>query len=177
MPYGESMNKELIIALFFLITTSILTTVDVLADLSEGTSARHVILEVAVIMAGVAGALLIIRSLLSGFRSELRRNQHDIAALKQQSEKWKAEAQSILKGLAVEIDRQFTAWSFTPAEKEVALLLIKGLSSKEISKIRSTHEKTVRLQSSALYKKSGVSGRAELAAFFLEDLLLPGKLE
>lgn len=167
------MNRELIIALLFLISTSLLTAIDVIADLAEGSSTRHVILEAVVIVVGIAGVLLITRRLMTRFKSEIQRNQEDIAKLQKQSAKWKAEAQSVLHGLAIQIDRQFTDWSFTPAEKEVALLLIKGLSSKEIAKIRSTGERTVRLQSSALYKKSGISGRAELAAFFLEDLLLP----
>jgi hypothetical protein len=31
----------------------------------------------------------------------------------------------------------------------------------------------VRQQAIAVYRKSGLAGRAELSAFFLEDLLLP----
>jgi len=34
-------------------------------------------------------------------------------------------------------------------------------------------ERTVRQHAVAVYRKSGLSGRAELSAFFLEDLLLP----
>ncbi len=34
-------------------------------------------------------------------------------------------------------------------------------------------ERTVRQHAIAVYSKSGLAGRAELAAFFLEDLLLP----
>jgi DNA-binding NarL/FixJ family response regulator len=64
----------------------------------------------------------------------------------------------------------------SPAEREVALLLVKGLSSNEIATVRATSERTVRQQSQAVYRKAGVAGRAELAAFFLEDLLLPGSL-
>ena len=64
-------------------------------------------------------------------------------------------------------------WSLTPAEKEVALLLLKGLSHKEIAQARSITEATARQQARAVYRKAGLSGRNELAAFFLEDLLLP----
>jgi hypothetical protein len=32
---------------------------------------------------------------------------------------------------------------------------------------------TVRQHAVAVYRKSGLAGRAELSAFFLEDLLLP----
>jgi len=36
-----------------------------------------------------------------------------------------------------------------------------------------TSERTIRDQARAVYRKSGVAGRTELSAFFLEDLLLP----
>ncbi|MGE3975871.1 MAG: helix-turn-helix transcriptional regulator, partial [Bdellovibrionales bacterium] len=50
---------------------------------------------------------------------------------------------------------------------------LKGLSLKEIAGVRNTTEKTARVQSTAIYSKAGLSGRSELSAFFLEDLLLP----
>lgn len=71
------------------------------------------------------------------------------------------------------IDRQFERWGLFAAEREVALLLLKGLSHKEVASARETSERTVRQQALAVYRKAGLSGRAELAAFFLEDLLLP----
>jgi DNA-binding NarL/FixJ family response regulator len=55
----------------------------------------------------------------------------------------------------------------------VASLLLKGLSHKEIAEVRRVSEATARQQARAVYKKAGLSGRNELAAFFLEDLLLP----
>ena len=61
----------------------------------------------------------------------------------------------------------------TEAEREVALLLLKGLSLKEIAQVRSTSERTIRAQAQSLYGKAGVTGRAALSAFFLEDLLAP----
>jgi len=71
------------------------------------------------------------------------------------------------------MDRQFDRWGLTPAEREVALLQLKGLRHKAIAELRNTSERTVRQQALAIYRKSGLSGRTDLAAFFLEDLLLP----
>ena len=71
------------------------------------------------------------------------------------------------------IERQFERWDLPVAEKDVALLLLKGLSYKEIAIARDTSERTVREQGRAVYRKSGLGGRSELSAFFLEDLLLP----
>jgi len=69
------------------------------------------------------------------------------------------------------IQEEFAVWKLTPSEKDVALLLIKGLSMKEIADIRGVKEKTVRAQSTNIYAKSGYAGRHELAAHFIEDLM------
>jgi len=55
----------------------------------------------------------------------------------------------------------------------VTLLLLKGLSHKEVATARAVSERTVREQSRSIYNKSGLTGRAALSAFFLEDLFAP----
>ena len=87
--------------------------------------------------------------------------------------RWNQEAQQVLQGLGEAIDRQFDRWGLTPAEREVALLQLKGLRHKAIADLRRTSERTVRQQALSVYRKSGLNGRSDLAAFFLEDLLLP----
>ena len=67
-----------------------------------------------------------------------------------------------------EIDQQFSAWKFSKAESEVALLLLKGLSLKEIADTRGSNEKTVRAQCTSVYKKSNLSGRHQLSSYFLD---------
>jgi DNA-binding NarL/FixJ family response regulator len=61
----------------------------------------------------------------------------------------------------------------TAAEREVGLLLLKGLSHKEVAAARGTSETTIRQQALAVYRKAGLRNRSDLSAFFLEDLLLP----
>jgi DNA-binding CsgD family transcriptional regulator len=87
--------------------------------------------------------------------------------------RWRAEARDLVRGLAVALDQQFDRWALSPAEKETALLLLKGLSHKEIAEVRSVSDTTARQQARAIYKKAGLGGRHDLAAFFLEDLMLP----
>jgi DNA-binding CsgD family transcriptional regulator len=89
------------------------------------------------------------------------------------AKRWNQEAQDVLQGLGQAIDRQFDRWALSPAEREVALLQLKGLRHRAIAELRHTSERTVRQQALAVYRKSGLSGRSDLAAFFLEDLLLP----
>ena len=69
--------------------------------------------------------------------------------------------------------QQFDDWQLSPTEAEIALLLIKGLSMKEIAEAREVKEKTVRTQAANVYAKSGYAGRHELAAHFIEDLMTP----
>ncbi len=66
---------------------------------------------------------------------------------------------------------QFVQWGLSPSESEIALLLIKGLSMKEVAEARQVKEKTIRQQATSVYAKSGYAGRHELVAHFIEDLM------
>jgi DNA-binding CsgD family transcriptional regulator len=66
---------------------------------------------------------------------------------------------------------RFEEWGLTPAEKDVALFAIKGMSTAEIAGLRSTSEGTVKAQTNAIYRKAGVSGRAQLLSLFIDDLM------
>ncbi|MGO4331334.1 helix-turn-helix transcriptional regulator [Cupriavidus sp. 2TAF22] len=72
-----------------------------------------------------------------------------------------------------QIQEQFEKWRLTQAEKDIALLLIKGLTLDEIAAVRESRSKTVRQHATNIYAKAGLDGRHHLAAFFLEDLLAP----
>jgi DNA-binding NarL/FixJ family response regulator len=97
----------------------------------------------------------------------------DLDAARIQGRQWRDETRALLKGLGEAIDQQFVAWKLTEAEREIGLLLLKGLSLKEIAAVRVTSERTIRAQARSIYAKAGLSGRAALSAFFLEDLLAP----
>ncbi len=86
------------------------------------------------------------------------------------------ELEKALAGIHAQIEREFEAWNLTAAEREIALLLLKGLRLKEIAAARGTSERTVRQQAQAIYKKAGLDGRSDLAAFFIEDFMLSIKL-
>ncbi|MCF6216627.1 MAG: hypothetical protein L3J58_10695 [Emcibacter sp.] len=65
----------------------------------------------------------------------------------------------------------FDEWKLTPAEKDVAIFLIKGMSFSEIALARNAKEGTVKAQSNAVYRKANVKGCHELLALFLDELL------
>ena len=58
----------------------------------------------------------------------------------------------------------------TAAERDVAGLILKGMSLKDIALARDTSAATIRQQAQSVYRKAGLTGRAELSAYFLEDL-------
>ena len=147
-------------------------TADLMMDKPATWLSFHVMFETLMI----AGALVMATTLWLGWW----RSAHSAAALRasletQRAERdaWKASAQAALEGLGHAIDAQFTAWRLTPTEREVALMLLKGYGHKEIAALTGRGERTVRQHAGVVYEKAGLAGRAELAAYFLHDLMLP----
>jgi DNA-binding CsgD family transcriptional regulator len=95
----------------------------------------------------------------------------DLEIARTEGNAWRSKVQSHLAGLKGEMDRQFQDWGMTAAEREVGLLILKGLSHKEIAALRATTAATVRQQAQAIYRKAGLPGKTAFSAFFLEDLL------
>lgn len=69
------------------------------------------------------------------------------------------------------LEERFRTWGLTPAERDVALFAIKGMSTAEIAALRSTSEGTVKAQTNAIYRKAGVTGRPQLLSLFIDDLM------
>lgn len=151
------------IALFAII--SFLVGADLLADYREGTHWGHLLVETAVLSFATAGIVFLVALHL--------RTRSTLEHARVEAEQWRRESQELIRGLAVVIENQFDRWGLSRAEAEVGMLLLKGLSHKEIAGVRGTSERTAREQARAVYRKSGLSGRPALSAFFLEDLLLP----
>jgi DNA-binding CsgD family transcriptional regulator len=149
---------------------ALLAGADLIVDLREGVAMWHVLVEAAVAVAACKGAFYVMRG-ASELRRRLDVQSRDFSAFRLQAEAWRAGSRKYLDGLSRSIDLQLDQWQLSAAEKEVAFFLLKGLSLKEIAAARRTSEKTARVQAGAVYAKSGVTGRSELSAFFLEDLL------
>jgi DNA-binding CsgD family transcriptional regulator len=148
-------------------------TVDLVLDAPERLLSVHVIYEVSMIVV----ALGITVALWRGWwltEHSLAETQRALEEGQSERNAWRASAQAALDGLGRAMDEQFRSWDLTPSEREIALLLLKGHSHKSIARATGRSERTVRQHAVAVYQKSGLRGRAELAAFFLEDIMLPG---
>lgn len=164
---GERLFLTLVLGL-----VATLTLADVVADWSSGGSAPHLSAELLAAGVAVVGLGWLWARYFVLHRG-LSTTRQSLAGARAEAARWRQHHAQLLQGLSGAIDQQLNAWSLTPAEREVAFLLLKGLSFKEMASVRGTSERTVRQQALAVYAKSGVAGRAELSAFFLEDLLVP----
>jgi len=133
---------------------------DIVADLrDESESLFHIAIE-AIVFLSITVILFMELRRVGALRREISREQIKTARLSGEL-------------LAVMRD-QFSRWGLSPSESEVAFLLTKGLSMREISEARQVKEKTIRQQATSVYAKSGYAGRHELAAHFIEDLMNVG---
>lgn len=147
-------------------------TVDLLTDSPGVWRGSHAVVELSFILLGAASAILLLRGWSDTERS-LAKVRAALDTRQAERDHWKALARNALRGLGEAMDRQFDDWALTPAEKETAMFLLKGYSHKETASLTGRGERTVRQHAVSVYRKSGLAGRAELAAFFFEDMLLP----
>jgi DNA-binding CsgD family transcriptional regulator len=117
-------------------------------------------------MAAVAWTVLGVRDLRET-QSALANN---LARSMAKGDAWRAARQDEIEAMGRAIEAQFKTWQLSPAEIDIAGLMLKGASLKEIALARDTSEATIRQQAQSIYRKSGLSGRAELSAYFLESL-------
>jgi DNA-binding NarL/FixJ family response regulator len=147
-------------------------SIDLVLDAPESWLSAHVIYEVAMIAIALGITIALGSGWLRAQRS-LAETQLALEERRAERDAWRASARSALEGLGRAVDEQFRKWELTPTEREVALLLLKGHSHKAIAYATGRSERTVRQHAVSVYQKSKLGGRAELAAFFLEDLMLP----
>jgi DNA-binding CsgD family transcriptional regulator len=143
---------------------------DVLTDAGQGATTLHLMEE---------GLVIVLSSVLMGWLLlDLRRRHRELEHLRREIDSHRPPAPAPTPAVAAArrqlgelIRTQFRDWDLTDSEQEVGLLLLKGLSFKEIAALRQTQEKTVRAQASGIYRKAGVNGRHAFAAWFIEDFL------
>lgn len=116
----------------------------------------HIWVEAVAVVALVVGAVLALR--------EMRKLVQCNARVERELDAACGAFQSV-------IDAHFEAWGLSKAERDVALLSIKGMSNAEIARMRDTREGTIKAQSAAIYRKAGVNSRADLISALIEDLI------
>lgn len=165
----NTIMRDRIIALILGIIM-LLNLVDVITDIGLGVPLWHIMQETGIVLISALTCLYMIY--------EMRLRSREVHRLKRHLSQADEDLVNLSSAIAQArqrygeaIQREFDQWNLTLSEQQVAMLLLKGLSFREIADVRDTREKTVRQQASAIYAKSGLEGRHAFSAWFLEDFL------
>jgi DNA-binding NarL/FixJ family response regulator len=161
--------KDLSIAAI-LAMVMVLNAMDIVTDLDLGLPLAHIFTESLIVAASALGFIYLILQIRRQGR-ELRDLAENLTNADRQLQRLTDGMRTARASYGEVIHRQFLEWSLTDSEQQVAMLLLKGLSFREIATVRETREKTVRQQASAIYAKSGLEGRHAFSAWFLEDFM------
>ncbi len=164
-------QRILMIYILFMFVIILWGGIDIYLDMKEFIEDPfHYIVEAGFIaFALFSGSFMLYRYLDSV--KALRRADSEIQKNRETIREWSRRHEALISGFREEVLLQLKNWGLSAAETEVAMLLLRGYSHKSISGILSKSERTVRNQSIEIYRKMGMTGRNELAAFFLEELL------
>lgn len=166
---GESARlRVLLVAALLVIAVG--GSIDLILDRPTTWRSFHVVFEIAMVVAALVIAVVFWVGWQRAARS-VATLERSLEARDAERERWRREAGSARQEFARAIERQFASWELTRTEREIAFLLLEGHGHKQIAARTGRSERTVRQHAVAIYAKSGLGGRAELAAFFLEGLL------
>lgn len=69
------------------------------------------------------------------------------------------------------VEQHFDEWKLTPSERDVATLMVKGLSISEIAGVRGSAEGTVKAHLNGIYRKADARNRAEVLSHIMDTLI------
>jgi DNA-binding CsgD family transcriptional regulator len=173
-PMSRLMSNRLRMILLLILVSLIVASLAIFDLIREGElfNPTEVLLEFAnsTILVGAMAAVAWTMHSVHDLRETQEALANNFARGIAKGDRWREERQAEIGALGMAIEAQFKAWQLSPAEIDIAGLMLKGAGLKEIALARDTSEATIRQQAQSIYRKSGLSGRAELSAYFLESL-------
>ncbi|MEZ4588093.1 MAG: LuxR C-terminal-related transcriptional regulator [Gemmatimonadales bacterium] len=166
---GRSLDLTIVL---ILVAVAVGGMADLLLDAPGPGLSPHLVFELVLIVVSLGAAIYLARGWL-GARRVLAATRKDLATRERERDHWRASAERSLASLGEEVGRQFDRWGLTRTERETALSLLRGQSVRRIATDTGRSERTIRQHAVAVYRKSGLSNRAEFAGFFLGSLLVP----
>ena len=160
-----SKNQIVLFSIFLLlvITLFFIELIGDLTDMAGWMMTIEEVLEIVLMLMSIAGLAYLLRL--------NKQRQKSIVNLEQQLTTANSQLEKAGRAYSEAIIKQLQDWGLTSSEQEVALMLLKGLSFKEIASLRNTQEKTVRQQATVVYDKSGLKGRHEFSAWFFDGFI------
>ena len=158
----------LLIGIFLLVVTNI--TMDFIKDFNILEFFLRLTVQVGVL--GLIGYTThIVWLMFTKEHQEKQLIQKDLIQVKKEAKAWELKSKDFVKDYRNYIFSRFDGWNLSKSEKEIALLLLQGKSSKEMAEFRFTSERTIRNQCRSIYEKTNLGGKNEFMAYFLEGLI------
>jgi len=164
LEFSKKHSEAIIAILLFLF---IFIAYDTYVDYISSAGSIHIFTEVMLLITTFAFFVTTLRKYIA--KSEDRSNE--LVQLKREYKDVKQKLSHYKKDIHEFLKINFIEWKLTKSEKDIALLLFKGCTGKEISEIRTTNYQTVRTQISSIYRKAKVKNHNQFMATLMEDLL------
>lgn len=170
-PMSPHYKKLFIASGVFFVLTAFSSVMDIFLDGQDGLSSIHILIEIFTLVLSIAAAMFFLFNSIKITRENQALSQSIVSEVAKK-EHYKQKVLKYSDGLSQAIEQEFQKWGLSQTETIIGFLILKGLSSKEMAEIQGSQDKTIRHHCSSIYKKSGLSSRSELSAYFLEDLLV-----
>lgn len=159
--------RRILVYAWILILVAIAEGIDGVIDFLEEGLTLGVFVDGLIILLVFGGCTYILYSAAV----DLRRSRASIRELQLENEEFRRRNPAALNLMWEAIQNQFKQWNLSSTESQIAEHLIRGYSSKQIAAMLDKSERTVRNQARAVYEKSGMTGRNDLAAFFIQEVI------
>jgi DNA-binding CsgD family transcriptional regulator len=164
---GQKIDKNTKLTLAFLGFTSFILFTDIIDDINSGVPTSHWLHELLIVVFCFSWLLfqLFIYNRQSKVTKKIKEDSVDLLIENRQYQirldLFKADFSEIVM-------EAFDKWRLTKSEKDIATLIIKGMTMKEIGSLRGSKESTIRQQAKSIYEKSKLVNRNQLSAYFLD---------
>jgi DNA-binding CsgD family transcriptional regulator len=170
----KSYYKEKLTLTYLLSAVFLLIVADITFDFLEGLPMKDMAFDL--ILEGTILLLVLFTAnyVWKKFTTEIENKEsveQDLEQTKKLAILWEKKSKHFIQEFQAHVTTQFNEWNLSKSEKEIAILVLQGNSSKEISAIRFTSERTIRNQCRAIYEKSELGGKSDLSAYFLNELI------
>ena len=143
-----------------IVILQLLVIFDLFYDYSHGASVPHLVFDQVLVLV----LAIVIGIMIPGINRELFK-------FASKADEYKLYKEKIRSSVYSYIESMFEKWALSKTEREIALLILKGLSFKDIAELRTCSEVTIRQQAGNIYKKSGLKNKSEFFSFFIDDFL------
>lgn len=158
----------LLIGIFLLVVTDI--TVEILRDSPFVEVFSKLVLQTS-ILGLIAYTTHLVWIKFAQQQIEKKIIEKNLMQAQEEARTWRMRSKEFTNEFKQYIQHQLDQWGLSKSEKEIAILILQGKTSKEMAEFRFTSERTIRNQCRSIYEKSKFSGKNEFMAYFLERIL------